>query len=199
MADQDVEFDPADDESQLLGFVRNYWQNRRGSAAMPRRTDIVPSDMRAHLRHILIVDVIDGGKDFHYRLVGTELQRYFAGNPSGKTMSEALAAFGPSTVSRTIGTYRTVVERRAPLRVRGSGLIYNQKAKTFDALLTPLSDDGQAPNMIFGTFLFEWNLDAAMPKFGKEPDVAALARARAGTVIHKKRPRIPSDTRPLIV
>lgn len=177
MTDQDVEFDPADGEPQLLGFVRHYWENRRGSAAMPRRSDIVPADMRAHLRHILIADVIDGGKDFRYRLVGTELQRYFAGNPTGRLMSEAIAPFGASAVSRTIATYRTVVDRRVPLRIRGAGSIYNQNAKTFEALLTPLSDDGQTPNMIFGTFLFEWNLDAALPKMGREPDIAALTRA----------------------
>jgi len=177
VTDQDVEFDPADEEPQLLGFVRTYWENRRGSSAMPRRSDIVPSDMRAHLRHILIADVVEGGRDFRYRLVGTELQRYFAGNPTGKLMSEALAAFGTSTVSRTIATYRTVVERRAPLRIRGSGALYNQSAKTFDALLAPLSDDGEMPNMVFGTFLFEWNLDATLPKMGREPDLAALTRA----------------------
>ena len=179
MTDQDAEFDPADAEPMLLSFVRHYWENRRNGRAMPGRADIAPADMRAHLRHILLADVIDGGKDFRYRLVGTELQRYFAGNPSGKLMSEALAPFGEKTVSRTIATYRWVVERRAPLRVRGSGVLYNQDAKTFDALLAPLSDDGATPNMVFGTFVFEWALNTAAPKFRSEPDVIALARALA--------------------
>lgn len=181
VTEQDVEFDPDEDEPQLLGFVRHYWDNRRGARPMPSRQDIVPSDMRAHLRHILIADVVDGGRDFRYRLIGTELQRYFSGNPSGKLMSEALAPFGQETVTRTIATYRWVVERRAPLRICGSGSLYNQDAKTFDALLTPLSDDGAVPNMIFGTFLFEWALDTVAPNIRNDTDVITLARALAMT------------------
>jgi hypothetical protein len=174
---QDVEFNPDKNEPPLLGFVRHYWENRCGANAMPRRQDIAPADMRAHLRHILLADVIDGGQDFRYRLVGTELQRYFAGNPTGKLMSEALAPFGAETVSRTIATYRSVVQRRKPLRIRGSGALYDQQAKTFDALLAPLADDGETANMVFGTFLFEWGPTTAVPKFRNEPDVASLARA----------------------
>ena len=56
--------------------------------------------------------MIDGGQDFRYRLVGSELQRYFAGNPTGKLMSDALAPFGAETVSRTITSYRSVVQRK---------------------------------------------------------------------------------------
>ena len=179
VTEQDVEFDPRDDEPQLLGFVRHYWENRRGANAMPRRQDIAPSDMRAHLRHVLLADVIDGGQDFRYRLVGSELQRYFAGNPTGRLMSDALAPFGPETVSRTIATYRSVVQRRKPLRIRGSGVLYNQEAKTFDALLAPLAGDGDTANMVFGTFLFGWDLNAAVPKIQDEPDVASLTRALA--------------------
>jgi hypothetical protein len=181
VTDQNVQFDPECEEPQLLAFVRAYWEEKRGGAAMPRRQDIAPSDMRAHLRHILIADVVDGGQDFRYRLIGTELQRYFDANPSGRLMSEALASFGGETVSRTIATYRWVVERRAPLRIRGAGTLYNQQAKTFDALLAPLADDGEAPNMVFGTFLFEWDLNASVPKLKDEPDVVALARALAMT------------------
>jgi len=177
VAELRVEYDPDDGEPRLLGFVRHYWENRCREGGMPRRQDIAPADMRKHLRHILLADVIDGGQDFRYRLVGSELQRYFAGNPTGRLMSDALAPFGPETVSRTITTYRSVVQRKKPMRIRGSGALYNQDAKTFDALLTPLSDDGDAANMIFGTFLFEWDHSAAVPKFQSEPDVASLKRA----------------------
>ena len=181
MAEPRVEYDPDDSEPKLLGFVRRYWHERCSGNAMPRRQDIAPSDLKAHLRHILLADVIDGGMDFRYRLVGTELQRYFEGNPSGRLMSEALAPFGPGTVSRTITTYRSVVQRKKPLRIRGAGALYNQDAKTFDALLAPLSDGGETANMVFGAFLFEWDGSAAVPDFQNEPDVASLTRALALT------------------
>ena len=143
---------------------------------MPSRRDIVPAKMKARLPHILLVDVVEQGWDFRYRLVGGELQRYFRSNPTGKLMSEALAPFGLDTVQRTIETYARVVARRAPLRVRGTGSLYAQNAKLFDALLAPLSDDGIRVNMILGTFQFEWHIGAARATVA-EPDEAALAHA----------------------
>jgi len=175
-SERDVEYDPETAEPMLLAFLRGYWDERRSARAMPSRKDVVPSQMRAQLPHVLLADVIAGGDDFRYRLVGGELQRYFHGNPTGRLMSEALAPFGPDTVSRTIQTYATVVARKAPMRIRGSGVLYSQDAKLFDALLAPLSDDGETPNMILGTFSFVWkHAVSRMPVV--EPNERMLARA----------------------
>jgi hypothetical protein len=181
MAVPNYEIDPQADEPPLLGFVRDYWRNKRGARAMPGRRDIVPTDMKQHLPHILLADVIDGGRDFRYRLVGSQLQGYFTANPTGTLMSETLAAFGAETVAQTLAVYRNVVQRRAPMRVRGAGSYYAQGPKLFDAMLTPLSDDGATPSMILGAFLFTWDKNR---EFSRPPplnhDVAALAAALAG-------------------
>jgi hypothetical protein len=178
MARFDVEYDPDSPEPRLLTFLRDYWLRQRGAHPMPRRQDISPSQMRVSLPHILLVDVIGGGEDFRYRLVGGELQRYFTANPTGQLMSQVLLPFGPETAARTIQTYAAVVARRAPMRIRGAGEMYSQAAKTFDALLCPLSDDGVTANMILGTFEFAWNFAAAGAVPGLvEPDERALARA----------------------
>jgi hypothetical protein len=152
-----MEFDPSGEEPEVLAFVRDYWHRSRGQRAMPGRQDISPAGMKPYLRHILLVDVIEGGRDFRYRLVGDEAQRFFASNPTGRLMSEALAPFGKDTVEATLGVYRAVDERRAPLRIRGPGAYFAQGAKLCDALLTPLSDDGIDANMILGTFTFVWD------------------------------------------
>jgi len=178
MGDSDVQFDPEGQEPELLAFLREYWQHRRGEREMPARRDVSPSTMRARLPHILLADVVEEGRDFRYRLVGGELQRYFHGNPTGKLMSEALSPFGPEAVRQTIETYAAAVARRAPVRIKGPGAIYSQNAKRFDALLAPLSDDGLRVNMILGTFLFEWSVRAIRaPLLIAEPDEATMARA----------------------
>lgn len=168
------EIDPAVEEPDVLAFVRDYWHRQRGASAMPRRVDITPSHMKAHLPRILLADVV--GEDFRYRLVGSELQRSFAGNPTGRLMSETLAAFGQDTADQTVGMYRMVVERRAPLRVRAAGALYDQSPKLVDALLTPLSDDGVTVNMIFGTFMFLWDT-AFQFTLTRKTSVSDLARA----------------------
>jgi hypothetical protein len=157
MAEASVEIDPVGKEPELLTFVRDYWDRLRGARAMPGRMDIVPWDMKAHLPHVLLADVIGGGTDFRYRLVGSQLHRYFAGNPTGKLMSETLSGFGKETVDRTIHTYATVATRKSPMRIRGAGTLFAQGPKLFDAMLTPLSDDGVTVNMIFGAFVFMWD------------------------------------------
>ena len=124
---------------------------------MPGRNDISPAQLKAQLPYLLLADVVDGGADFRYRLVGTELRRFFRAEPSGKRMSETLAPFGVATVEATLESYRAVVERRAPIRLTGAGSWYGQDLKLFDALLAPLSDDDASVNMILGTFVFVWD------------------------------------------
>ena len=178
MTDNDIEFDPGVREPAIFLFVRDYWQSQRGGALMPRRQDVSPADMKMYLPNILLADVVRDGEDFRYRVVGSQLQSYFSGNPTGMLMSSALAVFGQDTVERTIDVYRRVITCRKPLRVRGSGAIYSQQAKTFDALLTPLSDDGENANMILGTFVFEWafNIPSVRAPI-VEPDERALEKA----------------------
>lgn len=179
MGGPSVEINPSVPEPDLLTFIRNYWDKQRGARRMPSRMDIMPWDMKAHVPHVLLADVIEGGKDFRYRLVGTQLQNYFAGNPTGKLMSEALASFGADAVKRTIQTYATIVADKKPMRIRGSGAIYAQSAKFFDALLTPLSDDGQNVNIIFGAFVFEWDRKAEF-RSGRDVNERELERILHG-------------------
>ena len=152
-----VEIDRDTDWPENLSFIRDYWRDRRGSRSMPGRNDISPAQLKAHLPYLLLADVIDGGADFRYRLVGTELRQFFRAEPSAKRMSEALAPFGAETVEATLMSYRAVVERRAPMRLTGAGSWYGQEFKLFDALLAPLSDDDTSVNMILGTFVFVWD------------------------------------------
>lgn len=126
---------------------------------MPSRRDITPANLRLQLPEMLLADVIDGGRDFRYRLVGTRLTPFFATDPSGKLMSEALAPFGEETVVQTIASYRTVAERRRAMRLTGSGSIYGQEPKRFDAWLAPLSDNDERVDTILGTFIFVWDFE----------------------------------------
>src|SRR5690606_40981648 len=50
---------------------------KRGDRIMPARADMDPLELRDYLGWIVIVDVLDGGSDFYYRLVGTKVAHYF--------------------------------------------------------------------------------------------------------------------------
>jgi hypothetical protein len=153
-----VELQPPSDDPPLVAAMRAYWTAKRGTRALPRRQDILPAEIKEWLPSVLLADVIDNGADFRYRLVGLRLHQFFPAVPTGKLMTEALAPFGTETVQKTLETYRSVLASREPLRIKGDGAWYGQEPKFFEAILTPLSEDGETVNMIFGAFDFMWDL-----------------------------------------
>jgi hypothetical protein len=154
---RDIEIDSLSDWPIVLSSVRSYWLSKCETGSMPRRSDISPAQLKVQLPYILLADVVDGGKDFRYRLIGTQLTQFFPANPSGKLMSETLTPFGEATVAATLESYRNVAQRLAPMRLSGSGSWFGQDPKHFDAFLAPLSDDGTTVNMILGVFIFVWD------------------------------------------
>jgi hypothetical protein len=167
-----VQVDGTADWPANLAFVRDYWESKRGERAMPSRSDLSPAEFKAQLPSILLVDVIDGGEDFRYRLVGTQLTPFFKSNATGQLMSEVIGPFGKDVLEETLKFYRAVVRRQVPVRLTGSGSIYGQDPKHFDAYLAPLSEDGSIVNMILGTFVFIWDTDHPFrpPKANGEND-----------------------------
>jgi hypothetical protein len=151
-----LELQPQSKPPQLIAAVCAYWERKRGTAAWPRRQDILPAEIKQWLPRVLLVEAIDGGADFRYRLAGSQLREFFPVEPSGKIMSEVLAPFGKATVRKTLETYRSVLSMREPLRIKGDGAWYEQSLKYFEAVLAPLSEDGVTVNMIFGAFDFLW-------------------------------------------
>lgn len=158
-ANQQIELNRETDWPSVLAFVRDYWLAKRGARMMPGRNDISPAELKTQLPNVLLADVVEMGSDFRYRLVGTRLRAFFQTEPSGKLMSEIIAPFGDKTLEATLEAYRAVVAHRTPMRLTGGGVWFGQKTKLFDAYLAPLSDDGMEPNMVLGTFVFEWDRD----------------------------------------
>ena len=150
-----IEFNPRGFTRFELAVIHSYWQSKRNGRRMPSRADIVPAELTLHLPQILLADVLDGGRDFRYRLLGTRLTPYFPVQATGKKFTEALAPFGAATVAGTIAVYRSIVNEREAALIKGPGEYYHQEAKTFEAVLMPLSNDDLTASMIFGAFEFE--------------------------------------------
>jgi hypothetical protein len=163
-----IEFDPRTFTRFELAVIHEYWQSTRRGRRMPSRADIVPAELTLHLPQILLADVLDEGKEFRYRLLGTRLTPYFPTRATGKTFTDALAPFGAATVKGTIAVYRSIVNERRAALIKGPGDYYHQDAKTFEAILMPLSDDDLNVTMILGAFEFELekNANAAL-KFSR--------------------------------
>src|SRR3546814_14638199 len=72
--------------SQTLDHALAYWDQIRGTASMPRRDTLVQEEIVALWPHILMVDVLDEGIDYHFRLVVQRLLAHY-GNQTGRQTS----------------------------------------------------------------------------------------------------------------
>jgi hypothetical protein len=140
---------PAGIKAQALRDGLAYWSARRRGGRLPARADLDPTDIPRLLPHVELSEVVDGGRDFRFRLVGSHLVDTDGVNPTGALLS---GFFRNTTYTAyQFGLYRWVVAHRAPLysgsRVpllsRGGGL-----AVLTERLYLPLASDGETVDMI---------------------------------------------------
>eukprot|EP00657_Telonema_sp_P-1_P008436 TRINITY_DN29609_c0_g1_i2.p1 TRINITY_DN29609_c0_g1~~TRINITY_DN29609_c0_g1_i2.p1 ORF type:complete len:124 (-),score=32.38 TRINITY_DN29609_c0_g1_i2:20-391(-) len=70
----------------ILNLLESYWQSKCVAGALPSRQDIDPAEIRRLLAHIALIDVIQDGGGFRYRLVGTRVVQQLAYDPTGENL-----------------------------------------------------------------------------------------------------------------
>lgn len=124
-----------------------YWNARRGARSLPSRTDIDPLEMRQWLPRLTLVDVSPDGKQFTYRLVGTQIVDLLGLNPTGRPIE---TAWPEDEAARSLEGYRDVVETCAPVFCQQTcDWLADQEPTAWDIRL-PLSSDGFGVDMILG-------------------------------------------------
>lgn len=83
---------PAGDPAVLMSDICRrglaYWRDLAFEVRLPDRTAIDPADMRALLPYTFLVDVLAGGEDFRYRLIGTNIVAHTPSDNTGRRLSE---------------------------------------------------------------------------------------------------------------
>ena len=132
-------------ENPLHRELYDYWANKRGDRPMPSRQHIDPIELKKLLPHILLTDVIDGGRRFRYRLVGTAIQEAFGRNMTGLHIDEIMTGAYLEFIG---GLYRDIVEKKKP--IYSESTYYSQQAVGMRAerLMLPLSQDGETVDMV---------------------------------------------------
>lgn len=136
----------------ILRPVLAYWAHKRGTEAMPAKRDIDPVDLpRALLPHLQLIDVVDGGVRFRYRLIGTALVQAYGKDYTGTYADQLVSGERLDFIHQA---YRTVVSLKTPvfshnryLTVRGPDLIA-------DRVYMPLTDNESEVRYIFGALSF---------------------------------------------
>ena len=137
----------------ILGPVLAYWIEKRGSRSMPRKRDIDPIEIPARiLPNLQIIDVIDRGARFRYRLVGTASVDAFGSDYTGRYPDEM---FSDDRLNFIQSIYRTVYTTKIPLF--SANRYHTPKNIDLFAyrIYMPLSEDDFDVSHVLGILRFE--------------------------------------------
>lgn len=100
-------------EQGTLKFLLGYWSRLALSGAIPLASQIDPIEMRPALGYVMLLEVVDGGHDFRYRVFGTEIATVSEFDMTGRLLSEHQAS--AYIVEFAIAAYRAAFVRRDPV------------------------------------------------------------------------------------
>jgi hypothetical protein len=136
----------------LISFYR-YWEAQCASRAVPRRADIDPADIPTLLPNLQLIDVLDGGRRFRFRLVGTAIVTAFGAELTGRYFDEVMTA---QRLAIAIGHYRLVCESMRPIYIRAAYTTSRYGDIIASRVIAPLSADSASVNMAIALQTFEF-------------------------------------------
>jgi hypothetical protein len=125
--------------AQPLAALLEYWSSLRDGDALPRADRIDPLRMRRALGYVLLIDAVDDGRDFRYRLFGSAVAAVSGFDMTGRLLSQHAAS--PYLREFSLALYRAAMQRREPAfcMYAPSGTL---KTASWHRIALPLVDDG---------------------------------------------------------
>ena len=126
--------------SPQLELALAYWHEIKGETAFPRRADLVPENIVSLWPHLLMVDVIDEGADYHIRLFGQNLVDDY-GEQTGRRVTEPTAS--EQVRERSKALFDFCLRTQAPCYAYWPVTVSQRRPLVdVEALCLPLSSDG---------------------------------------------------------
>lgn len=79
-------------EQPTLRSLFTYWSGLASHGSIPLASQIDPIEMRPALGYVMLLEVMDGGRDFRYRVFGTEIAAVSEFDMTGHLLSEHRAS-----------------------------------------------------------------------------------------------------------
>ena len=141
----------------LLKKALELWTERKGERKFPAREDMTPRAMAPFLRNTALIRVLDGGRDYQFRVIGDAIAEIQGNAFQGLTLGEIDKQL-PGYGALLHPTYELVVTRREPVAYRGHiRRSPVQRAFFHETLTLPLgADDGHVDHiLVVGTYTYE--------------------------------------------
>lgn len=121
------------------------WHSKRVDGGLPARRDFDPQTLKWLLGWISIVDVIDGGRDYIFRLYGSRVAEALGFDLTGKSISDY--PHGRADVLRE--SYERVTRTGEIDRIAWATLSNTGKPTVvWERIVLPLADDGVTVNKL---------------------------------------------------
>lgn len=130
-------------ENAVTRTAANYWRMLRRGRNLPSRAELSPRDMRAILHNVVLIRVVDGGRDYEYRIVGGVFAWAYGVNFQGMHLSQ-IEKSAPEHAARMRLMYEHVRERAEPLGLQGwvGREVASSPFVYYESVVLPFGDDG---------------------------------------------------------
>jgi hypothetical protein len=161
--------------STALAELYAYWRAKRGARFAPSRADIDPIEIPRLLPHLMLIDVVDGGARFRYRLAGTEVESRFGCSMVGRYIDEMMRGRYSDYLH---DLYRELIASRRPLYSESAYGSEDDAPSQARRLMLPLSSDGSVIDMVLAGQVFTYRHPAAAGTVIKTQDRFEESRPR---------------------
>jgi hypothetical protein len=127
--------------SERLACVLRYWTFIKNGRDLPGPEPIDPLRMRSALGYVMLLDAVEGGRDFCYRLFGSKLAAVSGFDMTGRRLSDLGASVW--VIEFTLASCRAAALRREPVFTSRTP-IGAQYTKLWHRIALPLTDEGGA-------------------------------------------------------
>ncbi|MCK6451896.1 MAG: PAS domain-containing protein [Alphaproteobacteria bacterium] len=151
-----VVWQPSEDDvrHEPLRFLVGFWQMHSAGGRLPGVDMVEPFALKPALGYIMLLDVLDDGWDYRYRLYGTNIAQRLGQDLTGRRTSDiSKRAF---TGTFYIAAYRAVLERRAPLFTVSASPRYVAAVDWWRLALPLAAPDGAVTRLLVGNVPGDW-------------------------------------------
>lgn len=151
-----IVWDPLEHElnAEPLRFLARYWRAKRVGDGLPGIDIVDPLALKPALGYIMLLDVLDDGWDYRYRIYGSNIVQRFGRDLTGKRTSDiSKTAF---TGIFYLAGYRAVLERRLPLFTVSASPKYVAAVDWWRLALPLAAPDGTIARLLVGNMPGDW-------------------------------------------
>jgi len=113
------EIEPSEVQNPVIRKGWEMWNRLKGERLYPARDELSPRVLRGLSRHIALVKVIDGGREFEFRVIGDAIVMAQGASHQGWSMAKLEEAM-PGSGKRLLDVYGRVAATGRPAAFRGA-------------------------------------------------------------------------------